>query len=137
MSVAGQTEKNSLRANVFRVVPESRHQADIARGPKSAISGSRRAFSTARTSKDPMTRMHDRSGGHHPGTARAGSHEPRLIASHSGPEGNLRGRLPQAFVSLTVGPHPQEIQALQLKKRAACRSLFSECAHGSLELRLT
>ena len=50
---------------------------------------------------------------------------------------NLPRRLPLAFVSLTVGPHPQGLQALQLKKRAACRSLFSECAHGSPELRLT
>src|SRR6266436_1150642 len=34
----------------------------------------------------PDDRMHDGSGEHHPGTARAGSHEPRQIASHSGPE---------------------------------------------------
>ncbi len=50
---------------------------------------------------------------------------------------NLPRRLALAFVSLTVGPHPQGLQALQLKKRAACRSLFSECAHGSPELRIT
>jgi hypothetical protein len=49
---------------------------------------------------------------------------------------NLPRRLPLAFVSLTVGPHPQGLQALQLKKPAACRSLFSECAHGSPELRI-
>src|SRR5258708_19661512 len=30
--------------------------------------------------------MHDGSGGDHPGTVRAGSHAPRQIASHSGPE---------------------------------------------------
>ena len=73
-----------------------------------AISGSRRAFSKARASKDPMTRMHDRSGGHHSGTASAGSHEPRQIASPSGPERNLR--LPLAFVSLTVVLHPQGLE---------------------------
>src|SRR5260370_9612886 len=50
---------------------------------------------------------------------------------------NLPRRLPLAFVSLAVGPHPQGLQALQLKRRAACRLLFSECAHGSPELRLT
>ena len=50
---------------------------------------------------------------------------------------NLTRRLPLAFVSLAVGPHPQGLQALQLKRRAACRSLFSECAHSSPELRLT
>jgi hypothetical protein len=31
----------------------------------------------------------------------------------------------------------QQLQALQLKKRAACRSLFSECAHASPTLRHT
>src|SRR5258708_5523494 len=77
-------------------------------------SGSRRAFSTARTSKDPMTRMHDGSGGHHPGTARA-SHEPRQIASHSGLERNLPRRLPLAFVSLTVGEWV--IPALQVSQK--------------------
>jgi len=50
---------------------------------------------------------------------------------------NLPRRRPLAFVSLTVGPQPQGLQALQLKKRTAYRSLFSECAHGSPELRLT
>jgi hypothetical protein len=50
---------------------------------------------------------------------------------------NLPRRLPLAFVSLTIGPHPQGLQALQLKTRAACRSLFSECAHGAPELRIT
>ena len=50
---------------------------------------------------------------------------------------NLTRRLPLAFVSLAVGPHPQGLQALQLKKSAPCRPLFSECAHGSPELRLT
>jgi len=34
----------------------------------------------------PDDRMHDGSGGDHPGTARAGSHAPRQIASHSVPE---------------------------------------------------
>src|SRR5258706_14261964 len=61
-------------------------------------------------------KMHDGSGGDHPGTARAGSHAPRQIASHSGPETNLPRRLLLAFVSLTVGPHLQGLQALQLKK---------------------
>ncbi len=50
---------------------------------------------------------------------------------------NLPRRLPLAIVSLTVGPHPKGLQAMQLKKCAACRPLFSECAHGSPELRLT
>jgi hypothetical protein len=53
------------------------------------------------------------------------------------PGRNLPRRLPLALVSLSVGPHPQRLQALQLKKRAACRSLFSKCAHSSPELRLT
>jgi hypothetical protein len=34
----------------------------------------------------PDDRMHDGSGGDHPGTARAGSHAPRQIASHGEPE---------------------------------------------------
>jgi hypothetical protein len=34
----------------------------------------------------PDDKMHDGGGGDHPGTARAGSHAPRQIASHSGPE---------------------------------------------------
>jgi hypothetical protein len=50
---------------------------------------------------------------------------------------NLPPRLLHVFVSLTVGPHLQGVQALQLKN-VACRSLFSECAHSSPELlRLT
>jgi hypothetical protein len=80
--------------------------------------------------------MHDGSGGHHPGAAKAGSHEPGKSPRLADLRRNLPRRLPLAFVSLTVGPHPQGLRALQLKKRAACRSLFSESAHGSPELRL-
>ena len=45
-------------------------------------------FSTARQDEPGNTddRIHDGSGGHQPGTARAGSLEPRQIASHSGPD---------------------------------------------------
>jgi hypothetical protein len=40
----------------------------------------------AYSQQGPDDKMHDGSGGDHPGTARAGSHAPRQIASHRGPE---------------------------------------------------
>ena len=123
--------------NEVSPTPTNGHHAEGRPGPKSAPDSKVAALFNGADEPGPDDRIHDGSGGHQPGTARAGSHEPRQIASHSGPERNLPRRLPLAFVSLTVGPHPQGLQALQLKRRAACRSLFSECAHSSPELRLT
>jgi hypothetical protein len=48
-----------------------------------------------------------------------------------------RGGAPGARGGVALAlPAFRGLQALQLKKRAACRSLFSECAHGSPELRI-
>src|SRR5258705_5649193 len=94
-------------------------------------------FSTARTSQDPMTGFMTAAAdisrvrrGQVPMSQGKSPHIADLTR-------NLTRRLPLAFVSLAVGPHPQGLQALQLKRRAACRSLFSECAHSSPELRFT
>src|SRR5258705_2866085 len=126
-------------------LPRERFSPLAQRGPSlicssplsAAKSGSRRAFSTAPTSKDPMT-----------GSMTAAAENIRVLRGQvlmrqgKSPHiaylrRNLPRRRPLAFVSLTVGPHPQGLQAMQLKKCAACRPLFSECAHGSPELRLT
>ena len=133
-SAERQTRTSSL-VTTKSVLPLNGHYRLVRQGPKSATIGSRRAFSTARTSKDPMT-----------GCMTAAVDIIRVLRGQvSMSQGksphiaDLRRNLPVdcRSPSLTVGPHPQGLQALQLKKRAACRSLFSECAHGSPELRLT
>src|SRR5467141_2331232 len=66
------------------------HEADpLAAKPCSIFTISARAlprFFDGADEQGPDDRMHDGSGGEHPVTARAGSHAPRQIASHSVPE---------------------------------------------------
>jgi hypothetical protein len=45
MSELGQTEKNSVRANAFRLTPESRHCSTPSACRKRANTGSRRSYS--------------------------------------------------------------------------------------------
>jgi hypothetical protein len=62
MSVAGQTEKNSVRANVFRITPESRHRSIQLACLKGATSGYRRALQQSLQAK-PACLLADEGGG--------------------------------------------------------------------------
>ena len=72
--------------NEVSPTPTNGHHAEGRPGPKSAPDSKVAALFNGADEPGPDDRIHDGSGGHQPGTARAGSHEPRQIASHSGPD---------------------------------------------------
>src|SRR5258705_519228 len=72
--------------NEVSPTPTNGHHAEGRPGPKSAPDSKVAALFNGADEPGPDDRIHDGSGGHQPGTARAGSLEPRQIASHSGPD---------------------------------------------------